>query len=55
MTLKDFIKENKEELDVCIRRALGGRKNTINNEDRRQWILNEETLYNWARREGVRI
>ena len=28
---------------------------TLNNEERRQWILNDEGLYNWARREGVRI
>lgn len=26
-----------------------------NDEDRRQWILNDEGLYNWARSEGVRI
>lgn len=24
-------------------------------EERRDWILNEEGLYNWARREGVRL
>ena len=27
----------------------------INNEERRQWILNDEGLYQWARSEGVRI
>ena len=26
-----------------------------NDEERRQWILNDECLYNWARREGVDI
>ena len=28
---------------------------SINNEERRQWILNDEGLYRWARREGVKI
>jgi hypothetical protein len=26
-----------------------------NDEDRRQWVLNDQGLYNWARSEGVRI
>ncbi|MCP4156669.1 MAG: hypothetical protein GY757_53645 [bacterium] len=67
MKLNDFIRENREELDQCINRELyrhdgrGGR-GTIpdpppkrNDDDRRQWILNDEGLYNWARSEGVRI
>lgn len=29
------------------------RRNTINDEDRRQWILNDEGLYNWQRRSGL--
>jgi hypothetical protein len=57
MTLKEFIKENREELDVCISWALGGMENYRhrNDEERRLWILNDEGLYNWARSEGVRI
>ena len=27
----------------------------INDSERRQWILNDEGLYRWARAEGVRI
>lgn len=27
----------------------------LNDSERRQWILNDEGLYNWARREGVRV
>jgi hypothetical protein len=27
----------------------------INDEERRQWVLNNEGLYRWARSEGVRI
>ena len=28
---------------------------SLNNEERRLWILNDESLFNWARSEGVRI
>ena len=53
MTLKNFIKENRAEIDACIKRVV---PNTpLNYEERRLWILNDEGLYNWARRSGVRI
>lgn len=64
MSMRDFITENKTELDIAIYRALNdweqGTANSIsgmrlNNEDREQWILNDEGLYNWARSSGVRI
>jgi len=53
MTMKNFIKENREELDKCIKRVCPNCR--MNNEERRLWILNDEGLYNWARSEGVRI
>jgi hypothetical protein len=28
---------------------------SLTQKDLRDWILNDESLYNWARREGVRI
>ena len=56
MTLKQFIKENRDELDACIARALGEEDNpNANDRERRLWILNDEGLYRWARSEGVRI
>ncbi len=56
MTLKQFIRDNRAELDQCIARALGEDKNPRpNDEERRRWILNDERLYNWARSSGVRI
>jgi len=53
MKLQDFIKEHREELDNCIQKAAPGAPK--NDNERRLWILNDEGLYNWARREGVRI
>lgn len=54
MTLRDFIRENRTELDAAIRRVVGDGIN-IDDEERRMWILNDEGLYNWARSEGVRV
>ena len=54
MTLREFIKQNKEELDNAIRRVnIGGEP--LNNEERELWVLNDEGLYNWARSESVKI
>ena len=56
MTLKQFIKEHRAELDACIARALGQDRNPLPNDNgRRLWILNDEGLYRWARSEGVRF
>lgn len=63
MTLRAFIRKHRAELDAAIDTALHperydnppapGKK--LNDEERRQWILNDEDLYNWARSEGVKI
>jgi hypothetical protein len=53
MTLKNFIKENREELDECIKKACPNCR--LNDNERRLWIFNDEGLYLWARSEGVRI
>jgi hypothetical protein len=53
MKLQDFIKQNRAEIDIAIRRVCDNCK--LNDEERRAWILNDEGLYLWARREGVRI
>ena len=56
MTLKQFVKEHREELDQCIAHALRRSENPrANDEERRWWVLNDEGLYRWARAEGVRI
>lgn len=56
MTMKEFIKENRQEIDAYIARALNENKNPYpNDQERRLWILNDEGLYRWARTEGVRI
>lgn len=51
---KQFIKENREEIDKAIKNACPNCR-YFNDEERRQWALNDESLYNWARSEGVDI
>lgn len=53
MTIREFIRENRKELDAAILRHVPGVK--LNDDERRLWILNDEGLYNWARQEGVKI
>jgi hypothetical protein len=45
MRLRDFIKENREELDRCIH-AVVDPDLRLNDTEREQWILNDEGLYN---------
>lgn len=49
----EFIKQNKAEIDSAIKRVAPNAP--LNNNERRLWILNDEGLYNWAQRNGVRI
>ena len=67
MTLRQFIREHRAELDEAINAVVykhdgNGGRGTIpdpppkrNDVERASWISNDEGLYNWARREGVRI
>ena len=54
MTLATFIKENRAEIDACIKRANPGQAH-FNDNERRLWILNDYGLYQWARSCKVRI
>lgn len=55
MSKRDFIKNNRKELDRLIRKAIGKEDYVLNDRERELWILNDEGLYNWARSEGVNI
>jgi len=55
MMFKQFIKDNRKEIDGCIVRAYGDNCIPSNDKERKEWVMNDEGLYNWARSEGVRI
>lgn len=52
-SMKDFIKENKADIDKAIKNVCPNCK--LNDAERREWIANDESLYRWARRCGVKI
>lgn len=53
MTMREFIKTNRAEIDKAIKKRLPDYR--LNDQDRRDWIMNDESLYSWARSEGVRV
>jgi hypothetical protein len=67
MSLREFIRANRADIDrvilaVTYRHDGNGGRGRIpdpppryNDEDRRQWVLNDEFLYHSARAEGCRI
>lgn len=54
MRMSDFIEQNREELESCIRGVMNrGRESNpiqvaIDDDDIEDWIANDEGLYNWA-------
>ena len=52
MTLKQFIRKNRQDIDSYIKTVCPNCR--LNNEEREMWILNDEGLYIWARNEGVK-
>jgi hypothetical protein len=54
-SIRQFIRDNKTEIDRAIRRTGFPSEATLNNKDREEWILNDEGLYSWAQVEGVNI
>jgi hypothetical protein len=67
MRMREFIKQHRKEIDDAINAVIyrhdgnGGRGTipypapTRNDDEREQWIQNDEGLYSWARSEGVRV
>lgn len=65
--MRQFIEDNRAEIDAAINGALyrhdgNGGRGTIpdpppqrDDDEREDWILNDEGLYNWARSEGVKV
>ena len=52
MSVREFIRDNRAEIDTAIRRVVNMPR--INDGERELWILNDEGLYLWAKSEGVR-
>lgn len=59
MRMREFIKENRVEIDRLVfnhtTHRYGQAQTLKNDTERREWIMNDEGLYLWARSEGVNI
>lgn len=60
MTLRTFIRTHRAEIDthihICTSRGSGmALAPRLNDRDREMWVLNDESLYLWAKSEGVRL
>lgn len=53
-TLQQFIEENRADIDKAIL-VVCSNAERLDDKERRLWILNDEGLYLWARKEGVNI
>jgi hypothetical protein len=54
MRMREFIRDNRDALETAITQACPNiGKLTV--DEIEQWIANDEGLYNWARREGVKV
>ena len=53
ISLSQWIKEHRAELDAYVSDIAPGWAKS--DSARREWVLNDEWLYNWARSEGVAI
>jgi len=53
MTLREFIRENRNALDAIIR-SYCPNVPRLSDQDREEWIQNDEGLYLWAKSEGVK-
>jgi hypothetical protein len=54
MTLEQFIKKNRRELDKAIQRKYPNVKK-LNDDERRVWILTDKFFYIWAKSAGVKF
>jgi len=55
MTKREFLKEYRTLIDDCVGRAYGGNSVPTNDEERWDWVQNDESLYLLAKRQGVRV
>ena len=55
MGLRELIRENRPAIDAAIHSVPGAESLRLNDEDRAEWVRNDEGLYSWARSHGVRL
>jgi len=52
--MREFIRQHREDIDRFIK-EICPKANVTNDDERHEWIINEGSLYMWARSEGVKV
>lgn len=55
MPLRIFVKRNRADIEAHVRAIPGAPRGRFSLIDLEEWVRNDETLYLWARSEGVRV
>ena len=55
MSIREYIRRNRDAIDAVIHKALKDPARRLNDDERRMWILNDEGLYLEARASGVKV
>jgi hypothetical protein len=55
VTIRAFIRTHRAEIDTHIRTRTNRFTIRYNDHDRELWVLNDESLYLWAKSLGVRL
>ena len=55
MSKREFIRQNRAEIDQAIGQAIGDPYYRLNDREREQWIMNDEAMYRWARFHDVKL
>jgi hypothetical protein len=50
-----WVRKNREQIDATIRSENKSQKHRISDYERVLWVRNHESLYRWARSEGVEV
>lgn len=53
MTLKKFITINRDKIDRIVKEYYG--EIPSNDNERKEWILSDRGLYEWAQQEGINV
>lgn len=53
-TIGRWVKTHRASIDAAIRAQVPN-VGRLNDDERRDWVLNDESLYTWARSEGVEL
>lgn len=54
MKMSDFIRKHRGVIDSVIK-TVTKRDGKLNDKERKEWVLNDEGLYNLARQKGVKV